>query len=431
MCLVFSAMNLVIYGCSSDHGCMDDLMHLESLAVHCGRGDLTALGVHAAPIDLSSTSPLPDIDSGGASYESMAGGGRPLDRGGNVYQRLWNPTVARFEEGLAALEHAETAVAFASGMAAMTAVLLARTAATGRRHVVAVRPLYGGTDHLLATGLLGTEVTFCSADAVHQAVRPDTGLVVLETPANPTLDLVDIGAVVDRAAGVPVLVDNTFATPVLQNPLDHGASLVLHSATKYLGGHGDVVGGVVACSETFAQELRRVRAVTGGLLHPLGAYLLHRGLATLPVRVRTQQDGARRVAEAMVGHPGVRRVYYPGLDGDPTGVLGRQQRGAGAMLALALQGGYEAALRLTSSVRLFTHAVSLGGVDSLIQHPAALTHRPVASHARPAPDLVRLSVGLEHPDDLVADLDRALALPSHDTGRDPHLARVPVGAVRR
>ncbi len=391
-----------------DEGMPEDELHLESLAVHGGREDLTALGVHALPIDLSTTNPLPDIDHGGASYESMATGGHPLADGGFVYQRLWNPTVARFESALATLEHAEAAVAFASGMAAMTAAVLASTAETGRRHIVAVRPLYGGTDHLFATGLLGTEVTFCTADLVGASLRADTGLVVLETPANPTLDLVDIAAVVEQAGDVPVLVDNTFATPVLQNPLDLGATLSLHSATKYLGGHGDVIGGVIACDEHTAEGLRRVRAVTGGLLHPLGAYLLHRGLATLPVRVRTQQEGARTVAEAMSRHPAVDRVHYPGFDGDPHGILGRQMRGPGAMVALELRGGYAAAADLTSAVRLFTHAVSLGGVDSLIQHPAALTHRPVASDAKPAANLVRLSIGLEHPDDLLADLERGL-----------------------
>ncbi len=404
----------------------DEVLHIESLAVHCGRTDLSALGVHAPPIDLSTTNPLPGIDLGGASYESMATGGRPLADGGFVYQRLWNPTVARFEEGLAALEHAEAAVAFSSGMAAVTATLLA-TAAEGRgRHVVAVRPLYGGTDHLLATGLLGTEVTFCEAPEVGRSIRPDTGLVLLETPGNPTLELVDIADVVGQAGPVPVLVDNTFATPVLQNPLDHGAAFALHSATKYLGGHGDVIGGVVACSEERAESLRRVRAVTGALLHPLGAYLLHRGLATLPVRVRAQQDGARRVVEAMTAHPAVERVHYPGLDGDPLGILGRQMSGPGAMVALRLRGGFEAAARLTSSVRLFTHAVSLGGVDSLVQHPAALTHRPVAPEARPAADVVRLSVGLEHPDDLVADLERALAEAGTQRARSTPVGHLPV-----
>ena len=381
---------------------------LDSLAVHAGREDLTALGVHAPPLDLSSTNPLPAIECGGASYESMAFGGHPTE-GGNVYARLWNPTVARFESALAQLEGTEEAVAFASGMAAVTAAVLAARVQRGGSHVVAVRPLYGGTDHLLASGLLGVETTYCGADEVGAAVRADTCLVVLETPANPTLDLVDIAAVVQEAQGRPVLVDNTFATPVLQNPAAHGASLVLHSATKYLGGHGDAVGGVVAGDAAWATALRRVRAVTGGILHPMAAYLLHRGLPTLPVRVRAQQANAEKVAMWLADHPAVRRVFYPGVaECDPTGLVGRQMRGPGAVLAIQLAGGFEQAARAAERVRLFTHAVSLGGVDSLVQHPAALTHRPVAPEARPGADILRLSIGLEDPADLQADLARAL-----------------------
>ncbi len=389
---------------------MDELLHFDSVAVHGGREDLTALGVHALPIDLSSTNPLPDLVRGGDSYESMATGGYPLPGGGLVYQRLWNPTVARFESALAQLEQTSTAVAFGSGMAAMTAAILAHAAAPGCRHVVAVRPLYGGTDHLLATGLLGVEATFCDEAGVAAALRPDTGLIILETPANPTLELADIAAVVAAAGEVPVLVDNTFATPVLQNPTTLGATMALHSATKYLGGHGDVVGGVIACDEETASRLRQVRAVTGGLLHPLSAYLLHRGLATLPTRVRAQQESAKRIANWLSGHPAVERVHYPGVDGDPRGLLQRQMRGTGAMISVTLRGGFDAAARLTGAVQLFTHAVSLGGVDSLIEHPAALTHRPVSDEGRPSTSLVRLSIGLECVDDLIADLDRALTI---------------------
>jgi methionine-gamma-lyase len=230
----------------------------------------------------------------------------------------------------------------------------------------------------------------------------------METPANPTLELVSIEAVVRQAGDVPVLVDNTFATPVLQNPIDHGAALVMHSATKYLGGHGDVIGGVIACSEREAERIRPIRAITGAVLHPLAAYLLHRGLTTLPLRVRAQQATAGRLAEWLQGHEAVEQVYYPGLNPDPHGVLGTQMRGAGAMLAVRLRGGYDAAERLTSSVEIFTHAVSLGGVDSLIEHPAALTHRPVAGEAKPDAGIVRLSIGLESAEDLMADLDRGL-----------------------
>lgn len=386
----------------------------ETLAVHAGRDDLVGLGIHSLPIDLSTTNPLPDVDSGGGSYEAIATGGHPTE-GGNVYARLWNPTVARFEQAIAALEGTTEAVAFASGMAAFTAAVLAASNRSIGRHVVAVRPVYGGTDHLLAIGLLGTEVTFCTPDEVAASMRPDTCLVVMETPCNPTLELIDIEAVVAAAAGRPVLVDSTFATPVLQNPAAHGAAIVLHSATKYLGGHGDAMGGVLACDDEWASAIRPVRAITGGILHPLGAYLLHRGLPTLALRVRAQQATAGELATRLAEHTAVARVFYPGMPGaDPHQLIGRQQRGPGAMLAVELVGGYAAAQRLTSGVSLFTHAVSLGGVDSLIQHPASLTHRPVAPEARPGAAVVRLSIGLENVDDLWRDLEPALG---HDTTR--------------
>jgi cystathionine beta-lyase/cystathionine gamma-synthase len=376
-------------------------------AVHAGRDDLTGLGVHAPPLDLSSTYPLADVDLAGSSYESMAAGGHPTE-GGPVYSRLWNPTVARFERALALLEGTDESVAFASGMAALTAVLLA-CGREGRPHVVAVRPLYGGTDHVLATGLLGTSVTWATPEEVAAAIRPDTGLVICETPANPTLDLVDISAIVALAGDVPVLIDSTFATPVLQQPARHGAALVLHSATKFLGGHGDVVGGVVACEPAWAARLRSVRAVTGGLLHPLAAYLLLRGLPTLPLRVDAQQRTATALADFLTTHPAVTAVHHPSLPGaDPLGLLGKQQLGPGSLLAFDLRGGGQQARAVAAGLHLVTHAVSLGGVDSLIQHPASLTHRPVEAAARPADSLLRMSVGLEDVEDLVSDLDGAL-----------------------
>ncbi|GAA2962685.1 trans-sulfuration enzyme family protein [Actinokineospora diospyrosa] len=374
---------------------------LATVAVHAGREDLAGLGVHVPPIDLSTTNPIPDIDSGGAAYEALATGGLPPAEGGLVYQRLWNPTVARFESALARLEDAEQAVAFGSGMAALAACLTA-TVAAGKPHIVAVRPLYGGSDHVLATGLLGTSVTWATPDGIAAALRKDTGFVLVETPANPTLDLIDLASVAEQANGVPVIVDNTFATPVLQRPLEHGAALVLHSATKYLGGHGDVIGGVVATSADWATKLRQVRAVTGGLMHPLAAYLLHRGLQTLPIRVLTQQDNAKRIAAWLSDHEYVREVHFPSGP-----LVGTQMSGPGAMIAFAVAGPDEAA-RTVAGVRLITHAVSLGGVDTLIQHPASLTHRPVAPSAKPHAAVLRISVGLEHPDDIQADLDYAL-----------------------
>ncbi|MEU5553259.1 PLP-dependent aspartate aminotransferase family protein [Micromonospora sp. NPDC047793] len=381
---------------------------VDTRAVHAGRDDLAALGVHVPPIDLSTTNPLPSVHDGGDAYELLATGGTPPPGTSAVYQRLWNPTVARFETALAELEGTTDSVAFASGMAALTAALLAATR-DGKRHLVAVRPLYGGTDHVLATGLLGTDVTWARPDEVAAAVRPDTALVVAETPANPTLDLVDIRTLADAAGDVPLLIDNTVATPVLQQPARHGAALVLHSATKSIGGHGDVLAGVVACDPRWAARLRQVRALTGAVLHPLGAYLLHRGLQTLPLRVRAQQAGAEKIVAWLADHPAVERVHHPGID-DPAGLIGRQLAGPGSLLAFRVRGGAPAAAAVAGACRLITHAVSLGGVDTLIQHPTSLTHRPVDGDAKPDGGLLRLSVGLEDPEDLRVDLAQALAV---------------------
>lgn len=394
-------------------------------AVHAGRAGLRELGVHAPPLDLSSTFPLADLEAAVASVDALVAGGVP--RGSSFYARMHQPTVARFEEALAGLEGAPAAVAFGSGMAAMTAALLAARADRGGSHVVAVRPLYGGTDHLLAGGLLGLETSFVRSAGVADAIRPDTALVVLETPGNPTLDLVDIEDVARQAAGIPVLVDSTFATPVLQQPLRHGAALVLHSATKFLGGHGDVIAGVLACGQDWAARLRQVRIATGALLHPLAAYLLHRGLPTLPLRVGAAQAAASFLAERLARHPEVRRTLYPGLPGaDPQRLVGRQMSGPGAMLAFELAGGFEAARVLMDHLRLITPAVSLGSTDSLIQHPAGLTHRVVDAAAKQAagisPGLLRLSPGLENPEDLWADLEQALARVA---------SRVPEAALER
>jgi methionine-gamma-lyase len=383
---------------------------IETLAVHAGREDFAKIGVHAPPLDLSTTYPTGDLAEATASIDSMGRGGEPT--GSFVYARFHNPTVARYEKALAALEGAEAAVAFASGMAALSAVLLAAREA-GKNHVVAVRPLYGGSDALLAGGLLGHEVTFTTPGGIAAAVRPDTCLVILETPGNPTLDLVDIGKAVADAGGVPVLVDSTFMTPVLQRPLELGAALVLHSATKFLGGHGDVIAGVVATGEAWAARVRRVRIATGALLHPMAAFLLHRGLPTLPVRVKAAQDGARMIAERLVRHPHVVKVHYPGLPGaDPQGLLGRQMAGPGSVLSFEVAGGFEAARTVLDRVRLLVSAVSLGSTDTLIQHPAGLTHRCVSDEARAATgvraSLLRVSVGLEDPEDLWRDLARAL-----------------------
>lgn len=389
---------------------MRPTMRPATLAVHAGREDFEQLGVHAAPLDLSSTYPIPDLDEGTASLDALASGDENAPNA--VYSRLRNPTVARFEHALALLEGTETSVAFASGMAAMTACLLAARMRGG--HVVAVRPIYGGTDHLLSTGMLGLDVTWATVENVKESCRDNTSLVIIETPANPTCALVDIAEVVRQAGDIPVLVDSTFATPVLQRPIEQGAALVLHSATKFLGGHGDVLAGVVATSEEYAHSLRQVRILTGGILHPLGGYLLHRGLATLPIRVHRAQATTQLIAERLAAHPAVSRTYYPGLPGgDPQGLIGRQMDGAGAVLAFDVVGGYDAAVRCLDGLQLITVAVSLGSVDTLIQHPAGLTHRIIEAEARDSSGIgagmLRLSVGLEDVDDLWEDLERGLS----------------------
>ena len=383
--------------------------HPDTLGVHAGREDFAELGVHAPPLDLSTTYPVRDLDVGTASFDALVGGQASAEN--PIYARLHNPTVARFEQALAQLEGTTDAVAFGSGMAALSACLLA--AGQRGKHVVAVRPVYGTSDHLLDSGLLGIPVRWTQADAIADAIDADTAMVVIETPANPTLELVDIAAVARAAGEVPVLVDSTFATPVLQQPAKLGARLVMHSATKFLGGHGDVIAGVVACDAEWAASLRQMRAVTGGLLHPLGAYLLHRGLQTLSLRVERAQENAIEIARRLAAHPAVARVSYPGLREDVNAhLVGTQMRGPGSLMAFEVHGGHGAAAQVMASVALATPAVSLGSVDTLIQHPAGLTHRTLDEATQRAcgigPGMLRLSVGIEHVEDIWSDLRGAL-----------------------
>lgn len=377
--------------------------------VHAGREDFATLGVHAPPVDLSTTYPVQDLDLGTASFDALVRGA--ASAGNPIYARLHNPTVARVEQAIARLEQAEACVAFSSGMAALSALLLAVRGNGG--HMLAVRPMYGTADHLLSSGLLGIECEFVAPEDVARQIRPETALVLIETPANPTLSLVDIAAVVAQAGHVPVAVDSTFATPILQQPLSLGARYVIHSATKFLGGHGDVIAGVIACAETDATALRQVRAATGALLHPWAAYLLHRGLPTLALRVERAQANAERLAERLSQHPAVSAVYFPGSkNGAEAALRARQMRGRGALIAFELHGGQAEAAAVMREVRLMTPAVSLGSVDTLIQHPAGLTHRVLDAETRArtgiSENLLRLSVGIEAVDDLWADLAQAL-----------------------
>ena len=409
-------------------------MRLETVAVSAGRGRIDtasplgrSLGesgvAHVPGIDLSTTYGFRTSTAVAASMDALLGG--DFETANPVYARLHNPTVAGFEAALAQLEAAPEAVAFATGMAAITAVLMAAARdAKGRAfpHVVAVRPVYGGTDHILTSSLIGSTVSWVEEHEVASAIGEDTGLVFLETPANPTLTMIDIRCVVDqvrRIEGrlgrpVAVAVDSTFATPVLQNPLSFGADFSVHSATKFLGGHGDAMGGVVATSESWARRLRQVRMITGGILHPLAGYLLHRGLQTLPIRMRGQQKNAEVLAGRLGAHPAVESVSFPGLNGSEreNALLETQQRGPGSVLSFRVRGGVSSSQRVLESLKLITRAVSLGSVDTLIQAPALLTHRVVDPSDRVRSgvpeDLLRLSVGLESVEDLWDDLERAL-----------------------
>ncbi|MDX1740965.1 MAG: aminotransferase class I/II-fold pyridoxal phosphate-dependent enzyme [Rhodothermales bacterium] len=377
----------------------------ETRAVHAGRSEFMGMGVHAPPIDLSTTYPIGDLEAAIDSIDRLAAGSSGATN--PIYARLHNPTVGRLEEAVAELEMADTAVAFSSGMAAMTAVILALKARGD--HIVAVRPLYGGSDHLLDSRMLGVDITWATPDTIVDAIRDETSLVILETPGNPTLALVDIERAVQQAGDVPVLVDSTFATPVLQQPLRNGAAIVLHSATKFLGGHGDVIGGIVATSEELAVPIRQVRVATGAVLHPLGAYLLHRGMPTLSLRVERAQANAQVLASRLVEHKLVTNVMYPGLPGrDPLGVIPRQMSGPGSLISFELDADLDDIAFLMKSLEIITPAVSLGSTDTLIQHPAGLTHRVMSPEARKktgiTQNLVRLSVGVEDPDDLWNDL---------------------------
>ncbi len=385
---------------------------LATRSVHAGREDLTDLGVHAVPLDLSTTYPARDSTAEAARLDVFATGEQPP--GYPIYGRVANPTVQRFEAALAELEGCQAAVAFATGMAALSGCLLAAVAA-GRPHVVAIRPLYGTSDHLLDSGLLSTQVSWVSsAGQVGAALRGDTGLVVVETPANPTLTEIDLSVLAAVCGEVPLLVDNTFATPVLQQPAEHGARLTLHSATKFLGGHGDVMGGIIACEEDTARTLRQIRYATGAILHPLAGYLLLRGLATLPIRVRAASTTAAELADRLASHPQVSAVHYPARRPNrPPG----QMDGGGALISFEVTGDARA---VVGAVRLLTPAVSLGSVDTLIQHPASLTHRILAAVDRQtsgiSDGLLRMSVGLEDVEDLWTDLDQALTIhPQEDS----------------
>lgn len=378
-------------------------------AVHAGHHVDPQTGAHAVPIYATSTF---GYFNAGRGARLFAG-----EESGYFYSRVLNPTVRAFEEKLANLEGTEDAVAFASGMGAASAIAL--TFLKQGDEVAFVGPLYGGTEGLLNEVMTGFGVTIREAHDLHElrnVVNQKTRLVWLETPMNPTLGIIDLKAAAEIAhnAGALCVVDNTFATPYLTRPAEHGVDIIMHSATKYLGGHGDVIAGVVATRADLSEPLRGhgLRHV-GAALGPFEAYLLIRGMKTLPLRMDRHCHNAAALAEALKDHPNVKKLYYPGLSDHPGHqVAARQMNGKyGGLVSLDL-GSQENAFTFLNALKLFTQAVSLGDVESLSSHPASTTHQLLGEETLTrqgiTPGLVRLSVGIEDESDLIADVRQAL-----------------------
>lgn len=377
-------------------------MRFNSLAIHAGQEPDPTTGAVTVPIYATSTF-------------KQDGVGDP--RGGYEYSRSGNPTRTALETALAALEGGVRGLAFASGLAAEDTVF--RALCRPGDHVIVPDDAYGGTYRLVARvlsnwGLTHTAVPLGDLDAVRAAVQPRTRLLWCETPSNPLLGIADIAALaaIAHAADVRLVVDNTFASPFLQQPLALGADIVVHSTTKYLGGHSDVIGGALVVADAgVGDELAFHQNAMGAVAGPFDAWLVLRGIKTLGVRMERHCANAARVVSLLTEHPAVSAVYYPGLASHPGhDVAARQMSDFGGMVSFRHAGGVDAALKVCGLVSVFTLGESLGGVESLIEHPARMTHASVAGSVLEVPDdLVRLSVGIEDVEDLLADLAQALA----------------------
>jgi len=371
-------------------------------AIHAGQEPDPTTGAVTVPIHPSST------------FAQDGVGGL---RGGYEYSRSANPTRTALQECLAALEGGRHALAFGSGMGASDVLL--RAALAPGDHVVIPHDAYGGTFRLVDKVLTGWGITYTpvdlgDVDALRAALTPTTNLVWSETPTNPLLGIADIAVIAEIAhtGGARLVVDNTFASPYLQQPLALGADVVVHSTTKYVGGHSDVVGGAVVTSDdALAEQLTFLQNATGQVPGPFDAWLTLRGVKTLAVRMERHSDNAERVAELLTAHPAVDRVLYPGLPEHPGHeIAAKQMRRFGGMVSFTVKGGHEAARKVCAATKIFTLAESLGGVESLIELPAAMTHMSVAGSELEVPDsLIRLSVGIEDVEDLTEDLRTALA----------------------
>ncbi len=354
-------------------------------------------------------------------FETAAHGGSLFkgEQKGYIYTRMLNPTVEAMEDAIAALENGHKALGCGSGMAAVHTVFSALVSAGD--HVVCSEAVYGPTVTLLKTvfSKFGVETTFVDAsnlDAIKNAIEPNTKVVYIETPGNPTLAIADLEAAakITHDANAKLVVDNTFMSPALQKPLDLGADVVLHSLTKFLNGHADVVGGIVIVKdeETYI-HFRKILNQTGGVIDPFNSFLVHRGLKTLALRMERHCASAQIVAEWLEAHPKIEWVRYPGLKSHPQyEVAQRQHKAQGGMITFEVKGGFAAGETFMNSVKLMQLAVSLGGVESLIQHPASMTHASMGKELREeagiTDGLVRLSVGIENVEDVISDLEQAL-----------------------
>ena len=386
---------------------------------------LGTTAIHAGTLkNLYGTLAMPIYQTSTFIFDSAEQGGRrfALEEAGYIYTRLGNPTTTTLENKIAALEEGEAGIAMSSGMGAISSTLW--TVLKAGDHVVTDKTLYGCTFALMNHGLtrFGVEVTFVDTsnlDEVKKAMKKNTRVVYLETPANPNLKIVDLEALAKLAHTNPntlVIVDNTFATPYMQKPLKLGADIVVHSVTKYINGHGDVIAGLVITNKELADQIRFVglKDMTGAVIGPQEAYYIIRGMKTFEIRMERHCKNARAVADFLNKHAKIQKVYYPGLETHPGYEIAKKQmKDFGAMISFELKGGFEAGKALLNNLSLCSLAVSLGDTETLIQHPASMTHSPYTKEEREAAGitdgLVRLSVGLENIEDIIADLEQGLA----------------------
>lgn len=391
---------------------MENLKNLgiNTLCVHSGSSK-DELGAVVTPIYQTSTFKFKNAEQGASLFKG--------EEKGFIYTRLGNPTIEAMEDAVAKLEGGYKATGCASGMAAVHTLIAGMLRAGD--HLVSSDSVYGATSVLLSSIMpqFGIETTFVDTSDIEQvknAIKPNTRMIYIETPGNPTLAITDLTAVgkIAKEKNLYFAVDNTFMSPVLQKPFEFGADFIIHSMTKYLNGHADVVAGIIIVNnqEHYA-KLRKMSNHFGGVIDPFNSFLVHRGLKTLNLRVMRQQENAQQVAEFLENHPKIENIQFPGLPSHPQYELAqKQQKGSGSMISIDLKGGYEAGVKLMNNVKLFQLAVSLGGVESLIQHPASMTHAGMDKESRLkakiTDGLVRLSIGIEDPEDLIEDLKQAL-----------------------